>query len=51
MKLLAGLLLTAAIALPTLRTARQVDFAAFAEAQARAQVGSHLVAENMHRMK
>ncbi len=51
MKLLAALLLTAAVAIPAFRLPDKADLAAWAEAQARAQVGSQLIADNMHRMK
>lgn len=51
MKLIAALLLTAAVALPALRLPAKADFAAYAEAQAKAQIGAQLVADNLHRMQ
>jgi hypothetical protein len=51
MKTFLGLVLAAVIALPVMHFPSKADLAAYAEAQATAQIGAQIVADNLHRMQ
>lgn len=51
MKTAVAFLLAAVIALPVLHMPTKADFAAYAEAQAKARIGAQIIADNMHRMQ